>query len=1092
MHKMPTPESLAGPTERSNYLNANYPLLESNYLGGQSPANGYGYGNGNSLRLPLTGPSKTMANKIVIDYDNMFATTDNNSFGTNLPILRNAGNGGAAYTPLWMSNRDDDVSILSEGIGMSNNRRYRGGSTRTYPGIDKMRLSPRMRPPGVAYFENKKRVNVISLNMMATDYKSRYTNFRHRAMFAHRRPTITSQTRTRGTQSLYRESSAQTLPYLPPVSNEPDELESMELFKLPTILPGHGAPGLYEVEVLERARKRWAFAKALKDNFRQQLDEARHQVKLPQHEHILEAFEWEHWIEREEYIQECQMLRLEILMRMFDKRERQMRNASHARIQHSYAQIDAKRKLALQKNEIEFSRSMRRLEMQHSKRPRVWRKEQISQGLGDPTSEFYAPKLRYGIDPSRRHFSASRKGFDMRMNDLERRTVKMDPDNLKCPFAKLKAWSKPKEVMQEVEQNFCSETNLKKLYESLKDLRETTERPKMPPLCLMGRDIPPTIPEEPDTIRTASVTIREEVATYEYPMEEQSIEDPDKQKLREEYGHQEFLLDLQKEKLNERQWRKHLKREMSQEEFESLLQSYEGNTIGWLMRFLSEEMSRLKEQRKLHFYSMLAKRESYRREAAEAGLRQKENSLRNTYEKIYEECNEANVETAEHYMHSILDDDAKSYAEEKAQDYVVALAKDLDKEIGGWLESFHDVQNPLNYDKLRHALRDIVVPDFEKVLYRLERDDCIDYIVNGVLMPNVYQSLEPFDISFAVATDFVDGLIDNDLYRESSDFCSDCESSEFCTCAKARQEAKTIMRKLIRHSVTGKRWRSPTERVADENVRDILDGVFDNVMAPKAIIEADKATMEVADENFSYLDLTRPQRDTYFSEVSQGVESVHSSDFMKVDRLSLMPPSGLQDITRDLQRNEQLLLADTDLVPADNYLQQMDVYEYPQPRPTQSTVRKIPSTHDISSVWDFNKAPSYCRTSSDEIPIEEEQEQGQYEDYEVGYPKIGGDEFEEVRRRIDAWSVENSSTHSGYEEQDVEPGDEGGEQLVVEVEIYTEAETTATEAVENDTPQNEAEISEDNEEDNELKIEEIFEPEPPEGDEDKNDEATEK
>lgn len=266
----------------------------------------------------------------------------------------------------------------------------------------------------------------------------------------------------------FSESSAQTLPYLPPVSNDPDELENMELFKLPTILTGNGPPGLYEVEVLERARKRWAFAKALKENFRKQLVEARQQAKLPQHEHILEAFEWEHWIEREEYIQECQMLRLEILIRMFDKRERQMRNASHARIQQRCAQIEAKRKAALRKNEIEFGRALRRLEMQHSRKPRTWRKEHISQGLGDPTSEFYAPHMRYGIDPGRRHFTASRKGFNMRMDALDRKTIKMNPSSLKCPFAKLRAWSKPKEVVQEVEQNFCSEVNLRKLYESLR------------------------------------------------------------------------------------------------------------------------------------------------------------------------------------------------------------------------------------------------------------------------------------------------------------------------------------------------------------------------------------------------------------------------------------------------------------------------------------------------------------------------------------------------------------------------------------------------------------------------------------------------
>lgn len=237
---------------------------------------------------------------------------------------------------------------------------------------------------------------------------------------------------------------------------------------MPTILPGDKPPGLYEVEVLERARKRWAFAKALKENFRKQIEKAREQVKLQKHHHVLEAFEWEHWIEREEYIQECQMLRLEILIRMFDKREREMHNASHVRIQMSCEVIEAKRVAALKKNELEYNRALRRLEMTHRKQTRVWRKEHISQGLGDPCSEFYAPQKRYGVNPNRRHYNAMRKGFDLRMDNLEKKAVKMDYKHLKCPFAKLKEWSKPKEVLQEVEQNFCSDVNLKKLYESLR------------------------------------------------------------------------------------------------------------------------------------------------------------------------------------------------------------------------------------------------------------------------------------------------------------------------------------------------------------------------------------------------------------------------------------------------------------------------------------------------------------------------------------------------------------------------------------------------------------------------------------------------
>ncbi|XP_019890993.1 cilia- and flagella-associated protein 91 [Musca domestica] len=996
MVKMPIKEIPVKPAKGSNYS------TDSHYGMTRMP-------NGNN-RKPIPPATittttndqqnKNLKNKIVINYENMFVSTSN----TNLPYVDEDGNGNGQDTPgRWMNDKnhdDDGGSLHSQGSnGKAKTRRLSGGATRGQQKLDKLlSISPsqcEIKAPGMSYFEPKPKVNIISLSMMKTkEMKKSHQRCDLRKMQTKAR---SPSRRTRGTQSLYRESSAQTLPYLPAVSNDPDELESLELFKLPTILPGTGPPGLYEVEVLERARKRWAFAKALKENFRQQLAQAREeQIKLPPHDHILEAFEWEHWIEREENIQECQMLRLEILIRMFDQREREMRSASHLRIQQSCARIEAQRQAALRKNETEFNRAMRRLEMQHKKQPRHWRKEHISQGFGDPTSEFYAPKIRHGIDPSRRHFVASRKGFDMRMDDLERKTVKMDPRNLKCPFAKLRSWSKPKELVQEVEQNFCSENNLKKLYESLRVLRETSNRPKTTPLCLKAKEKPTEEgPQESPSPRSTRVTITDEVAAYEYPMEESSTEGSDVRRLREEQEYQEYLQEVRQEKQNERQLREHLQREMGKEEFEVLIQAYEGNTIGWLMRFLSEEMSRLKEQRKLHFYTMLAKRERWHREAAEAGLRQKENVMRDTYEKIYQECNQTNFEMSERYIQSILEEDIRDFAEQQAENHVVTQAKELDKEICGWLRSIEDVQTPMNYHQLRHALRDIAIPDVENILHRLERDNCVRYIINEVLLPQVYEQLESYDVSFSVATNFIDRLIDTDLHRSSSEgCCSECECSAYCSCSGAQKEARAILRKLIRHSVPGRRWRTSTERMVDENVKDILDEVFERVIAKGDNAELD---MMEAEQKFSYLDLGGGQmRESYFSDASQDGGSIGSQDYCKIKTLGELPPTELEDVTKTLEREEQLLLADTDQISADKFIMTMDKYASPKQKPNPPIVHPIPSTHDISSVWDFDKTPNYCRTSSDDGVEEVPEESSKQED-------------------IDLESIEISSSHGDYE-----------------------------------------------------------------------------
>ncbi|XP_073827137.1 uncharacterized protein [Musca autumnalis] len=982
---MPIKEIPVKPGKGSNNLNANY-MPDSLYEMSTRMPNGNGR---NSTRFPTTTTAssdhhhnKNSKNKIVINYENMSVSSSNTN---NLPYLNGGQGNGQQINVMWMNdkNRDDNGSVHSQDScgGYNTTGRLSGGATRGQQELDKLlSISPsqcKIKAPGMKYFEPNPKVNVISLSMMKSKEEIKKCHLQCHLKKLQTK-ALPPNRRTRGTQSLYRESSAQTLPYLPAVSNDPDELESMELFKLPTILPCTGPPCLYEVEVLERARKRWAFAKALKENFRKQLAEARQQqVKIPKHDHILEAFEWEHWIEREENIQECQMLRLEILIRMFDQRERQMRTASYERIQQSYERIEAERQEALRKNEVAYSRAMRRLEMQHKKQPRHWRKEHISQGFADPTSEFYAPKMRHGIDPSRRHFVASRKGFDMRMDDLERKAVRMDPRHLKCPFAKLRSWSKPKELVQEVEQNFCSENNLRKLYESLRNLRETSNKPKTTPICLKAKEKPKTIidAQQSPSLRSPRVTITDEVAAYEYPIEESSTEDSDIRRLREEQDYQDYLQEVREEKQHERQLREHLQREMGQEEFEVMIQAYEGNTIGWLMRFLSEEMCRLKEQRKLHFYTMLAKQERWHREAAEAGLRQKENVMRDTYEKLYQECGQANFETAEKYLHSLLQEDVNDYAEQQAESHVVTQARELDKEISEWLHSFQDVQTPMNYHELRHALKDIVIPDADKILYRLERDDCVRHVINEVLLPQVFAQLEAYDISFSLTTNFVDRLIDNDLQLSSSDCCSECDCSDFCSCTGAQKEARAILRKLIRHSVPGRRWRTSTERMVDENVKDILDEVFERAILKGPIIETDQSMMGT-ELKFSYLDLGAGQtKEVYFSDVSGDGESSDTQDYCKIKALGESPPTNVDDITKILENEELLLLGDTDKLSADKFLMTMDQYDSPQPRYKPTIVHPIPSTHDISSVWDFDKTANYCRTSSDDGIEELEEEE---------------------------------------------------------------------------------------------------------------------
>uniref|UniRef100_A0A1B0FDD9 Cilia- and flagella-associated protein 91 n=1 Tax=Glossina morsitans morsitans TaxID=37546 RepID=A0A1B0FDD9_GLOMM len=757
-----------------------------------------------------------------------------------------------------------------------------------------------------------------------------------------------------------KESSAQTLPYLPGISNDPQSILDMELFKLPTILPGDGPPGLYEVEVLERARKRWTFLKALKEKVRHQKQAMRERAQKIIPKHILMAFEWEHWIEREEYIEECQMIRLEILVRMFNKRESSMHSASNKRIQASYERIQNDKKAALRKNKIEHDRAMRRLNIKHSKESRVWRKENVSYDLDKPSSEYYAPKMRYGVNPNRRHYKALRKDFDIRMEDLEKQIVKIDSKHLNCPLAKIKALSKPKEVLSEHERNFCSDVNLKKIYEGLRLLRKTTGQGDQDTEYRVLRpgdsdegvddditDEKKSLKDNIDAIKSDVALSSEVAATPPYQREEEAT----LERMYEEAEQMHFVEELKREKeLNKMNIEK-LNMELLREEKENILHAYEGNTIGWLMRFLREEMERAQQQRRLHFYYMLAQRERWRREALEAGLRQKENCLRSHYEALYKQCSVTNTDVAESYINEIIHEDIMCHADQEAEKHVVKLAKQIDRDVEGWLECFKVYQDPLNYDIIRCNLRRHIMADLSETQCREESNKVVDYIIEEILSAIVFAKLDTRDICTVTTEEFIDRLLDTDLYYESTESSSRGENR------LAEQEASSIMRKLVRYAVPGRRYLTPSERTAANNVDDILDVVLGKLNNYTSVEQTEPIVMKSM-TSLSLIGTNFPAKKSHStSSISQGrlneSKTVSSHGDVETD----------VNFTRELKPEEELLLEDPDKISLDRTIVNLINYGISSDKiedfKTIPIAREIPSTHDLQLYETFSDIPTH-------------------------------------------------------------------------------------------------------------------------------------
>ncbi|XP_017037418.1 uncharacterized protein [Drosophila kikkawai] len=731
------------------------------------------------------------------------------------------------------------------------------------------------------------------------------------------------------TQTLYRESSAQTLPYLPEVSDA-EVAETLELFSLPTVLCGDQPPGLHEVEILDRARKRWSFSNALKIHYKRMNNRARKLAMTTKYKAILEAFEWEQWIEREEYIQECQMMRLNIVIKMFDKREREMHAASKSRIESACERIEQRRQAGLRKNEIEFQRGMRRLELQVTKTPRKWVKQTPMQALGSSCSEFYGPMMRHGVDPARRNFETvtGRKAFDMRIDDLEKR---VNMRNLKCPFRKLKDLSKPKEYVREYEQNFCNEANLQKLFESLKALRSQVTKEKEEPKCLRKRRVLLDERTSWDGV-TTYLTDLYDFGNYTEKKHEQVREEMKKPPGYDSIA-PSYMLNL-------------LKVEGKLQEMEAMLNVYEGSYIGWVMQFLSEEMTRLSEQRKLHFFTILAQKERWRREAAEAGLRQKENELRMMYEELFQQSNIVNNNVSNEYIGQILRKDMYNLVEGEAAASVTEMAKQIDADIKRWLESFKLIQNPLTFELLRHLLAGIVSPDLEAALKRHESVLVARHIVEDVIFPKMWTTLDPFDIATTMTSDLISRLIDDDLYLLSSD--SESEGPH----RPSWHEANAIIRKLIRQAVPGNRWKEETERIVAETYNDLFDDVFANIFNPPPIRPSDLVALHPTVSH----NVIKMSDDIWEREESQSskqkASSGRESEFISMNILSLLRKFKFDNVTRLLE-NLDVYRGDEQVNDSDFFLKSITLSPWKKKKSVEEDIFSMRSSLCLSKHSDL-------------------------------------------------------------------------------------------------------------------------------------------
>lgn len=138
-------------------------------------------------------------------------------------------------------------------------------------------------------------------------------------------------------QTIFREQSAQTKPYLPQIQYH-SGVEKSELYQVK--LDSDTALGLNEIKAINKRRKRIECEKILKQLDNNNLNDEQRQV--------FEALEWEEWLSRENDIEHLQSLRFQTVEEKLKQRDKLFETDSIKTIDQSVNRLNYEHKLKIE------------------------------------------------------------------------------------------------------------------------------------------------------------------------------------------------------------------------------------------------------------------------------------------------------------------------------------------------------------------------------------------------------------------------------------------------------------------------------------------------------------------------------------------------------------------------------------------------------------------------------------------------------------------------------------------------------------------------------------------------------------------------
>ncbi|XP_037014720.2 cilia- and flagella-associated protein 91 isoform X2 [Artibeus jamaicensis] len=455
-------------------------------------------------------------------------------------------------------------------------------------------------------------------------------------------PPITSKY-TVGTQTDYRDSETQTDPYSPEYIVCQDSVP--ELLTLATLTWGRGLPaGQAEVEMIERAREKRAWEATLPP-----LSDI---SQFEKRRRMMNEMERKEWAFREQEIEKLQEIRLEVLKELLKKRDKNQNEVNMKRLNAQWSKLQEAKEAKLAKIQRTHVSAIRKLVGKRKNVEGKLERRNIIEDYSDYASQVYGPLSRLGRFPDN-----NSEDFVVKNHYLDTYEGLVELESCLPEFVTQPRIRSPKPKVITTKAGFLKRAA--RMDHELAEVHQEEEDIEMAVLYLQkllrGRVIQNMMFEG----KEKRLELIQELRTTHALQEDERL-------LRK--AERQVVLALQ------RQRNLHENKVLL---VESHLAGLEGRALADMFDFLSKELVRLQEERRIHAFAMLADRQRRMREAEESGRRQVEQRRLREEDEIFKEVVKVHQSTITSYLEDIILNTEENTAEEQARGEIEKMAKEI-------------------------------------------------------------------------------------------------------------------------------------------------------------------------------------------------------------------------------------------------------------------------------------------------------------------------------------------------------------------------------------------------------------------------------